>query len=107
MRGEKYLQGKTTMNLNDVTGDDQDEASPSAEDLLIQQNMLGEETTNAAAAVVDKLPKMLKNDVHKKIHNLLGHIEQAHRHAAEATKNLRELHDDLPTDMFSGLRMPR
>ena len=97
---QKYLQGKTTMNPNDVAGNDQDEASPSAEDLLIQQNMLGEETTNAAAEVVDKLPKMLKNDVHKKIHNLLGHIEQAHRHAAEATKNLRELHDDLPTEMF-------
>ena len=54
----------------------------------------------AAAEVVDKLPKMLKNDVHRKIHNMLGHIEQAHRHAAEATKNLRDLHDDLPTDMF-------
>ena len=96
----KYLQGKTTMNPQDVVGSEQDDAPPSAEDLLIQQNMLGEETTKAAAEVVDKLPKMLKNDVHRKIHNMLGHIEQAHRHAAEATKNLRDLHDDLPTDMF-------
>ena len=94
----KHLQGKTTMNPEDVAIDDQDEAPPSAEDLLIQQNMLGKESTDAAAAAIDKLPKMLKNDVHKKIHNLFGHIEQAHRHAAEATKNLRELHDDLTSD---------
>ena len=96
----KHLQGKTTMNPEDIAVDDQEEAPPSEEDLLIKQNMLGKESTDAAAAAIDKLPKMLKNDVHRKIHNLFGHIEQAHRHAAEATKTLRELHDDLPSDMF-------
>ena len=88
------------MNPEDIAVDDQEEAPPSEEDLLIKQNMLGKESTDAVAAAIDKLPKMLKNDVHRKIHNLSGHIKQAHRHAAEATKMLRELHDDLPSDMF-------
>ena len=96
----KYLQGKTTMNPQDMAGNDQEDEPPSAEDLIIQQDWVGEKITKAAAEVVNKLPKMLKNDVHRKIHNMLGHIEQAHRHAAEATKNLRDLHDDLPIDMF-------
>ena len=96
----KYLQGKTTMQPEDMVVDDQGEAPPSSEDLLIKQNMLGKESTDAAAAAIEKLPKLLKNDIHKKLRNLFDSIEQAHRHAAEATKTLRELHDDLPLDVF-------
>ena len=93
----KYLQGKTTMDPEDVVleGETKD-----TEDILIEQPMLGREATDAAAEAIKHLPKMLIADTNKKLRNLFGEIEKAHRHAAEATKTLRELHTDLPLDVF-------
>ena len=39
--------------------DEEEEEHPADEDMLIQQNMLGKEATDAAAAAIEKLPKML------------------------------------------------
>ena len=95
----KHLQGKTTMEPGDLVMDDEEEHEAD-EDLLIQQNMLGKEATDVAAAVIKKLPKMIVNDINKKLRNLFDHIEKAHKHAAEATRTLHELHKDLPLDSF-------
>ena len=43
---------------------------------------------------------MIVKDVNNKLHKLFGEIEKVHRHAAEATKTLRELHKDVPLDVF-------
>ena len=94
-----HLEGKTRMNPGDFF-DENEEERPADEDLLIEQNMLGKEATDAAAAAIEKLPKMLVKDVNNKLHKLFGEIEKAHRHAAEATKTLRELHEDVPLDVF-------
>ena len=40
------------------------------------------------------------NDIYKKLCDLFNHIKKAHKHAAAATKTLRELHEDLPLDVF-------
>ena len=95
----KHLEGKTKMNPEDLY-DEEEEEHPADDDLLIQQNMLGKESTDAAAAAIEKLPKMIVKDVNNKLHKLFGEIEKAHRHAAEATKTLRELHEDVPLDVF-------
>ena len=95
----KHLQGKTTMEPGDLVMDDEEE-SPAAEDLLIEQNMLGQEATDAAAAAIENLPKLIANDIRNKLRNLFTSIEKAHKHAAEATKTLCELHEDLPLDVF-------
>ena len=95
----KHLEGKTKMNPEDLY-DDQAKEHPADDDLLIKQNMLGKESTDAAAAAIEKLPKMIVKDVNNKLHHLFGEIEKAHRHAAEATKTLRELHQDVPLDVF-------
>ena len=95
----KHLQGKTPMEMADLAMDDEEE-SPAAEDLLIEQNMLGKEATDAVAAAIEKLLKLIVNDIHNKLHNLFNHIKKAHKHAAEAMKTLRELHEDLPLDVF-------
>ena len=95
----KHLQGKSTMEPEDMVMDDEQE-DPAAEDLLIEQNMLGKEATDVAAAAIEKLPKLMVNDIRNKLRNLFNHIKKAHRHAAEATKTLRELHEDLPLDVF-------
>ena len=87
------------MNPEDLY-DEEEEEHPADDDLLIQQNMLGKEATDAAVAAIEKLPKMLVKDVNNKLHKLFGEIEKAHRHAAEATKTLRELHKDVPLDVF-------
>ena len=68
--------------------------------LLIEQNMLGKEATDAAVAAIEKLPKLIVNDINNKLRNLFNHMEKAHKHAAEATRTLRELHEDLPLDVF-------
>ena len=94
-----HLEGKTRMNPGDFF-DENKEERPVDEDLLIAQNMLGKEATDAAAAAIEKLPKMLVKDINNKLHKLFGEIEKAHRHAAEATKTLRELHEDVPLDVF-------
>ena len=95
----KHLQGKTTMEPEDLVRDDKQEG-PADEDLLITQNMLGKEATDAAAAAIEKLPKLLVNDIKKKICDLFNHIKKAQKHAAEATRTLCELHEDLPLDVF-------
>ena len=95
----KHLEGKTTMNPEDRYVDEADE-NPADDDLVVVERMLGQEATDAAAAAIKKLPKMLVNDVNNKLHHLFGEIEHAHRHAAEATKTLRDLHQDVPLDVF-------
>ena len=95
----KHLEGKTRMNPEDLFDEDEEE-HPADEDLLIEQNMLGKEAADAAAAAIEKHPKLLVKDVNNKLHKLFGEIEKAHRHAAEATETLRELHEDVPLDVF-------
>ena len=95
----KHLQGQTTMNPADIVVDDANEEPPN-EDILIQQPMLGKEATDVAAEAINKLPKLLIADTNKKLRNLFSEIEKAHKHAGEATRILRELHDDLPLDVF-------
>ena len=95
----KHLEGKTTMNPEDLY-DDQAEEHPADDDLVVVERMLGQEATDAAAAAIEKLPKMIVKDVNNKLHHLFGEIEKAHRHAAEATKTLRDLHQDVPLDIF-------
>ena len=95
----KHLEGKTKMNPEDIY-DDLAEENPADDDLVIVERMLGQEATDAAAAAIKKLPKMIVNDVHNKLNHLFGEIEKAHRHAAEATKTLRDLHQDVPLDVF-------
>ena len=94
-----HLQGKTKMNLDDIF-DDEAEEHPADDDLVVVERMLGQEATDAAAAAIEKLPKMIVKDVNNKLHHLFGEIEHAHRHAAEATKTLRDLHQDVPLDVF-------
>ena len=93
----KYLQGKTTMEPEDLVMDDEEE-SPAAEDLLIQENMLGKEATDAAAAVIEKTPKLIVNDVQNKLRNLFSNIEKAHNMLQKLQGRFRELHEDLPLD---------
>ena len=95
----KHLQGKTMMEPGDIVMDNENE-EPQNEDILIQQPMLGKEATDAAAEAINKLPKLLIADTNKKLRNLFSEIEKAHKHAGEATRILRELHDDLPLDVF-------
>ena len=95
----QHLEGKTKMNPEDIYRDPAEE-NPADDDLVVVERMLGQEATDAAAAAIKKLPKMLVNDVHKKLNHLFDEIEKAHRHAAEATKTLRDLHEDVPLDVF-------
>ena len=62
--------------------------------------MLGKEATDAAAAAIENFPKLMVNDINNKLRNLFNHIQKAHKHAGEATRTLRELHEDLPLDVF-------
>ena len=95
----KHLQGQMTMNPADIVVDDAN-GEPLNEDILIQQPMLGKEATDAAAKAINKLPKLLIADTNKKLRNLFSEIEKAHKHAGEVTRILRELHYDLPLDVF-------
>ena len=94
----QHLQGKQTMGPNDLAPGD-DEEQPNY-DLVIQGPMLGKEETEAAAEAIEKLPKMLVADTKKKMRKLFDNITKAHQHAAEASRTLRELHDDLPLNVF-------
>ena len=62
--------------------------------------ILGKEAMEAAAEAIHKLPKILLADTKKQLKNLFEHTMQAHQHAAEASKCLKELHDKLPLDVF-------
>ena len=90
----KYLKGETKMEPADV-----EEEEPE-QDLVIQGPILGKESTDAAAEAIHKLPAMLITDTKKQLKNLFEHTMQAHQHAAEASKCLKELHENLPLDVF-------
>ena len=70
-----HLEGKTKMNPTD-THVDPGEENPADDDLVIVERMLGQEATDAAAAAIKKLPKLLMNDVIGKISHLFGEIEK-------------------------------
>ena len=95
----KYLKGATTMKPEDIVMDDE-EVPENEDDLVIQGPILGTEATEAAAEAIHKLPKMLLKDTKKQLKNLSEHTMQAHQHAAEASKCLKELHEALPLDVF-------
>ena len=94
----KYLKGETKMELADV--ELEDEEPEGEEDLVIQGPILGKEATEAAAEAIHKLPPMLLADTKRQLKHLFEHTMQAHQHAAEASKCLKELHDQLPLDVF-------
>ena len=94
----KHLQGKVTMEPDDlVLEEEEDEPN---EDLVIQGPILSKEETDAAAEAIEKLPKMLVADTKKKLRVLFDSVTKAHQYAAEASRMLRELHDDLPLNVF-------
>ena len=95
----KYLKGKTRMEPVDVELEDEEPE----EDLVIQGPILGKEATNAVAEAIHKLPPMLLTDTKRQLKSLFEHTMQAHQHAAEASKYLKELHEQLPLDVFLGI----
>ena len=92
----KYLKGETKMEPADVELEDEEPEG----DLVIQGPILGKEATEAAAEAIHKLPPMLLADTKRQLKNLFKHTMQAHQHAAEASKCLKELHEQLPLDVF-------
>ena len=92
----KYLKGTTRMEPADI---ELEEEEPE-EDLVIQGPILGKEATSAAAEAIHKLPPMLLTNTKRQLKNLFEHTMQAHQHAAEASKCLKELHEKLPLDVF-------
>ena len=94
----KYLKGETKMEPADAELEDEE---PEGEgDLVIQGPILGKEATEAAAEAIHKLPPMLLADTKRQLKHLFEHTMQAHQHAAEASKCLKELHEQLPLDVF-------
>ena len=90
----KYLKGETRMEPADVELEDEE---PEGEgDLVIQGPILRKEATNAAAEAIKNLPPMLLTDTKRQLKNLFEHTMQAHQHAAEASKCLKELQEQLP-----------
>ena len=94
----KYLKGATIMKPKDIVVDD--EVPENEDNLVIQGPILGKDATEAAAEAIHKLPKLLLADTEKQLKNLFEHMMQAHQHAAEASKCLKELHETLPLDIF-------
>ena len=92
----KYLKGETRMEPADVELEDEEPEG----DLVIQGPILGKEATTAAAEAIHKLPPMLLADTKRQLKHLFEHTMQAHQHAAEASKCLKELHEQLPLDVF-------
>ena len=92
----KYLKGDTKMEPADVELEDEEPER----DLVIQGPILGKEATDAAAEAIHKLPPMLLADTKRQLKRLFDHTMQAHQHAAEASKCLKELHEQLPLDVF-------
>ena len=93
---KKHLQGKEMMDPKDVVMDDEEEE----DDLLIQGPVLGKESTQAAAKAIHELPDLLKKDAKANLVKLFDNQMKAHQYAAEACKNLKELHKTLPLDVF-------
>ena len=93
---KKHLKGEEMMDPKDVVMDDEEEEN----DLLIQGPVLGEESTLAAAKAIHELPDLLKKDAKANLVKLFDNQMKAHQYAAEACKNLKELHKTLPLDVF-------
>ena len=94
----KHLKGETKMDPADVQMEDDGQEDEG--DLVIQGPILGKEATEAAAEVIHKLPPMLLTDTKRQLKHLFEHMMKAHQHAAEASKCLKELHEQLPLDVF-------
>ena len=94
----KYLKGDTKMDPADVQMEDDGQEDEG--DLVIQGPILGKEATDAAAEAIHKLPPMLLTDTKRQLKNLFENMMKAHQHAAEASKCLKELHEQLPLDVF-------
>ena len=92
----KYLKGETRMEPADVELEDEEPER----DLVIQGPILGKESTDAAAEAIHKLPPLLLADMKRQLKRLFDETMQAHQHAAEESKCLRELHEQLPLDVF-------
>ena len=92
----KYLKGEKKMEPADVELEDEEPER----DLVIQGPILGKESTDAAAEAIHKLPPLLLADTKRQLKRLFDETMQAHQHAAEASKCLRELHEQLPLDVF-------
>ena len=95
----KFLKGTTKMEPTDIVMDE-DDVPENEDDLIIQGPILGKESTEAAAEAIHKLPQMLLADTKKQLKSLFEHTMQAHQHAAEVSKCLKELHEKLPLDVF-------
>ena len=95
----KFLKGTTKMEPADIVMDEDDEPE-NEDDLIIQGPILSKESMEAAAEAIHKLPQMLLADTKKQLKSLFEHTMQAHQHAAEASKCLKELHEKLPLDVF-------
>ena len=91
----KHFKGEEMMDQKDVVMDDEEEEN---EDLLIQGPVLGEESTQVKA--IHDLPDLLKKDAKANLVKLFDNQMKAHQYAAEACKNLKELHKRLPLDVF-------
>ena len=94
----KHLRGITKMDPADV--EMEDNAPENEDDLVIQGPILGKETTEAAVEAIHRLPQMLVTETKRQLKHLFDHTMQAHQHAAEASKCLKELHEKLPLDVF-------
>ena len=95
---KKHMQGISTMEPEEIVMEG--DVPENEEDLVIQGPILTEEATQAAVDAIQNLPLMLIADTKVQFRTLFAHIEKVHRHAAEATKTLRELHDKLPLEVF-------
>ena len=93
----KHLKGEEMMDPKDVVVDDEEEEG---NDLLIQGPVLSEESTQAAAKAIQELPDLLKKDAKANLVKLFDNQMKAHQYAAEACKNLKELHKMLPLEVF-------
>ena len=78
----------------------EDDALENEDNLIIQGPILGKEATEVAAEAIHKLPQMLLTDTKRQLKHLFEHTMQAHQHAAEASKCLKELYEKLPLDVF-------
>ena len=94
----KHLRGITKMDPADV--EMEDEAPENKDDLVIQGPILGKEATEAVVEAIHRLPQMLVTETKRQLKHLFDHTMQAHQHAAEASKCLKELHEKLPLDVF-------
>ena len=93
----KHLKSEEMMDPKDVVMDDEEEEN---DDLLIQGPVLGEESTQAVAKAIHELLDLLKKDAKANLVKLFDNQMKAHQYAAEACKNLKELHKTLPLDVF-------